>query len=464
MRRNASSSRYFFSRAAAMLLLLSFVTAPFAFAQRTRLKPGMNFFSPQQDVELGRQVSQDAEKKIVMLNNQRVDDYLDRLGKRLAGVAPGEKYPYQFKCVNDASINAFALPGGFLYVNRGTIEAADNEAELAGVIGHEIGHVALRHGTNQASKSYLAQAPLAILGTFMGNNSVPAILAQVGTSFAASSILLKYSRDDERQSDLMGAQILYDAGYDPSYVAQFFEKLDSRGKGSDFFSSHPNPDNRIQNINTEIRRLGSIPDNAVNDTREFQNIKNLLRSLPPAPKAVENQPRTSGPRRTRPPDLPSDTYQTFRGNNVSLRHPDNWKVYQKDQNLTLAPDGGIVSNDNSSALAYGVIMEIFAPDGDNRANRNLQDETNQLIESLRRSNTAMRISKDLGKIRVGGKSALSKILTNDSPFGGRETDWLVTVLHPEGLLYFVFAAPDQEFADYESAFRQILNSVRFSGQ
>ena len=145
-----------------------------------------------------------------MLNNRRVDDYLNRLGKKLAAVAPGEKYPYQFKCVNDASINAFALPGGFLYINRGTIEAADNEAELAGVIGHEIGHVALRHGTNQASKSYLAQAPLAILGAFMGNNSVAAILAQIGTSFAANSILLKYSRDDERQSDLMGAQILYD--------------------------------------------------------------------------------------------------------------------------------------------------------------------------------------------------------------------------------------------------------------
>ena len=464
MRRNASSSRYFFSRAAAMLLLLSFVTAPFAFAQRTRLKPGMNFFSPKEDVELGRQVSQDAEKKIVMLNNQRVDDYLDRLGKRLAGVAPGEKFPYQFKCVNDASINAFALPGGFLYVNRGTIEAADNEAELAGVIGHEIGHVALRHGTNQASKSYLAQAPLAILGTFMGNNSVPAILAQVGTSFAASSILLKYSRDDERQADLMGAQILYDAGYDPSYVARFFEKLDSKGRGSDFFSSHPNPDNRIQNINTEIRKLGPIPDNAVNDTREFQNIKNLLRSLPPAPKAVENQPRTSDPRRTRPPDLPSDTYQTFRGNNVSLRHPDNWKVYQIDQNLTLAPDGGIVSNDNSSDLAYGAIMKVFAPDDGNRSSRSLQDATNQLIESLRTSNAAMRISKDLGKIRVGGKSALSKILTNDSPLGGRETDWLVTVLRPEGLVYFIFAAPEQEFADYQSAFQQILNSVRFSGQ
>ena len=99
------------------------------------------------------------------------------------------------------------------------------------MIGHEIGHVALRHGTNQASKSYMAQAPLAILGSLMGNNSVPAIVAQIRTSFAASSILLKYSRDDERQADLMGAQILYDASYDPRYVAQFFEKLDSKEEG-----------------------------------------------------------------------------------------------------------------------------------------------------------------------------------------------------------------------------------------
>jgi beta-barrel assembly-enhancing protease len=463
MSRKANASSRFVTHAAAMLLLV-FVSAPFALAQRTRLKPGMNFFSPQQDVELGRQVSQDAEKKIMMLNNQRVDDYLDQLGKRLAEAAPGEKYPYQFKCVNDASINAFALPGGFLYVNRGTIEAADNEAELAGVIGHEIGHVALRHGTNQASKSYLAQVPFAILSSFMGSNSVPAILAQVGTSFAASSILLKYSRDDERQADLMGAQILYDASYDPRYVAQFFEKLDSKGRGSDFFSSHPNPDNRIQNINTEVRKLGSIPDDAVNDTREFRNIQNLLKSLPPAPKADENQTQTSSPLRTRQPDLPSDTYQAYRGGNVSLRHPDNWKAYQKDQNLTLAPDGGIISNGNSSALAYGVIMEVFTPGGGNRSNVSLQEATNQLIENMRSSNVNMRISRDQGKVRVGGKSALSQILTSDSPLGGREMDWLVTILRPEGLLYFVFAAPEQEFADYQSAFQQILNSVKFSRQ
>ena len=454
------------SRAAAAALLLVFVLTPFAFGQRTRLKPGVNFFSPQQDVELGRQVSQDAEKKLPMLNNRRVDDYLNRLGKKLAASAPGEKYPYQFKCVNDASINAFALPGGFLYVNRGTIEAADNEAELAGVIGHEIGHVALRHGTNQASKAYLAQAPLAILGAFMGGSSAAAILAQIGTSFAANSILMKYSRDDERQSDLMGAQILYDTNYDPRYVSSFFEKLDSGGRGSDFFSSHPSPDNRIQNINTEIGRLGAISSNTSDDTREFREIKNLLRSLPPAPKAAESQSQAqpSGPRRSRPPDLPSDTFQSYSGGSVSLSYPDNWSASQNDQTLTLAPDGGIVRSGSSPGLAYGAIMAVFTPANGSQSGLSLKEATDQLIESMARSNSNMRVAKDQGRIKVGGKMALSKVLTNDSPVGGLETDWLVTVSRPEGLLYFIFVTPEREFAEFQDAFQQILDSVRFSGQ
>src|SRR5688572_26781852 len=141
------------------VLILLLPTA--ALAERTKVKPGWNLFSPQQDVEMGRAVAQDAERKLPMLNDRRVDDYLNNLGRRLAAKAPGERYPYQFKAVNDSSINAFALPGGFLYIHRGVIEAADTEAQLAGVMAHEIGHVALRHGTSQATKSYAAQVPLA---------------------------------------------------------------------------------------------------------------------------------------------------------------------------------------------------------------------------------------------------------------------------------------------------------------
>src|SRR5262249_48941226 len=160
-------------------LVIAIALTAYGADNRTKLKPGWNLFSTQQDIEIGREVSRQAETELPILRDRQATAYIDALGKQLAAHAPGEKYPYQFRIVNDKAINAFALPGGFVYVNRGAIEAADNEAQIAGVIAHEIGHVVLRHGTNQMSKSYLAQAPLAILGGALGSNSVGGILAQL---------------------------------------------------------------------------------------------------------------------------------------------------------------------------------------------------------------------------------------------------------------------------------------------
>ena len=271
-----------------LVALVALILTPLAWAQRTPLKPGWNMFSPQQDVEMGQQVSRDAEKQVPMLNDARVDNYLNNLGRTLAGHAPGERYPYQYKCVNDRAINAFALPGGFVYINRGVIEAADNEAQLAGVMAHETSHVALRHGTNQASKAYVAQVPLAILGGVLGNNnSMKAMLAQLGADFATNSLLLKYSRTAESQADEMGTQILYDSGYDPRAMAQFFQKIqaeDKSGRPVEFFSNHPNPDNRLERVDQEISLLGGSPRGSKTDSREFQDIKRYVLSLP-APRA-----------------------------------------------------------------------------------------------------------------------------------------------------------------------------------
>src|SRR3972149_1954070 len=238
-------------QAVALIAIGTLVLSPMAWADRTPLKPGWNMFSPQQDVEVGQQVSRDAERQLPMLNNSRVDNYVNNLGRKLAAKAPGEKYPYQFRVVNDRAINAFALPGGPIYINRGVIEAADNEAQLAGGVAHEISHVAVRHGTNQASKASAAQMPLAILGGMLGSNSVGATLAQLGAGFAVNSILMKYSRTAEIQADTMGTQILYDTAYDARAMAQFFEKIQAQDQGGqpvEFFSNHPNPGNRIQRV------------------------------------------------------------------------------------------------------------------------------------------------------------------------------------------------------------------------
>ena len=199
---------------------------------RTQLKPGWNMFSAQQDVEVGQQASVEAERQVPLLNDSRVDNYLNSLGRRLSAQTPGYKFPYAYKAVNDRAINAFALPGGHIYLNRGTIEAANSEAQLAGVMAHEASHVALRHGTNQASKASAAQVPLAILGGALGSNSTGAALAQLGAGFTVNSILLKYSRDAESQADLLGTQILFDSGYDPRAMAQFFETLQAQDRAA----------------------------------------------------------------------------------------------------------------------------------------------------------------------------------------------------------------------------------------
>jgi predicted Zn-dependent protease len=270
-------------RSLALVAALAFLLATVAWADnRTLLEPGWNMFSPQQDVDVGQQVSIEAEQQLRMLGDSRVDDYVNALGQTLSSYAPGEPFPYSFKVVDDGAINAFALPGGPVYINRGVIAAADNEAQLAGVIAHEIAHVALRHGTNQASKASAAQLPLAILGGLLGSDSTEAALAQLGANFAVSSVLLKYSRTAESQADIMGTQILFDAGYDPRAMAQFFQKLGSLSDGSgpvEFFSNHPSPVTRIDRVNQEVVSLGAAPGNAGAGSRTFDDTRRYLQSL-----------------------------------------------------------------------------------------------------------------------------------------------------------------------------------------
>ncbi len=449
-------------RAAAALTGLALTLAPVAWAQRTELKPGWNLFSEQQDIQLGRQVAQDAERQLPLLNNPRVDRYLQQLGSKLAAKAPFYDYPYTFKAVNDASINAFALPGGPTYFHRGVIEAADNEAQLAGVMAHEIAHVALRHGTNQATKAYAWQLGLGIFGGVLGSDSVGAVLAQLGAGFAANSILLKYSRDAERQADVLGTQMLYDAGYDPRAMVQFFEKIEAERKGGgppEFFSSHPKPENRIERVNEEIEKLGGLPRNYRRDSAEFQEIKRLVVRLPAPAKGSQPSAGSAPPGR---PEAPSSRYATFDHPALRIRHPENWRAYVQGENATLAPEGGFVRDRNgNTGLAYGAVVNIFEPRPDRRGRHTLEDATEQLYTALRQSNPELRIARRARRMRLDGRTALSTLLENASPIGGREYDWLVTVLRGRELVYFLGVAPERHYQQYERVFEQMLSSIRF---
>jgi Zn-dependent protease with chaperone function len=436
--------------------------APPAWADRTSLKPGINVFTPEQDVQLGKQNAAQAEKQLRILNDPRVDNYLNNLGKKLAAHAPGYKYPYQYKCVNDMAINAFALPGGYIYINRGAIEAADTEAQLAGVMAHETSHAALRHGTNQATKAQLSSVPFAILGAMVGGNSVGGLLAQLVGSFSLNSILLKYSRTDESEADVMGTQILYDTGYDPRAMAQFFEKLGAETKGklpAQFFSDHPNPDNRVGRVDEEIDKLGGPPANYQADSPEFQEMKRYIRKLPQPPKSAQANasPATSGK-----PEATSAHLNRFQNDVLELRYPDNWKSNASGSTFALMPQGGVVQdNKGQSALAYGVMFNSLQPRADNGNRTTIEEASDQLVASLRQSNPNLREIGNRRRMQVDGANALSMYFTNGSPVGGNERDWLVTIERPEGLLFFICVAPESDFDSYDAAFQAVISSVRF---
>ncbi len=447
--------------AACALTIVSLAGAPLAWAQKTQLKPGWNLFSVQQDIAVGKANAQQAERLLPMCNAPKVDAYLSQLGMKLVAHLDthGAQYPWEFHCVNDRAINAFALPGGYVFVNRGAIEAADNEAQLAGVMAHEISHVALRHGTNQASKAQMAQIGEGVFGGLLGGGVSGAMLSQL-SSFAVGGVLLRYSRTAETQADISGTQVLYESGYDPRAMAQFFEKLEAETKGKnppEFFSDHPNPDHRVERVDEEIQRLGGIPPNARRDSQEFEAAKREVMNLPVVKKAVPGGGATGISR----PAAPSANYSTYQATGYTLKYPDNWKKYGDQDNIAFAPDGG-VGNDASGhgALAYGITVGI-SPIQNADAGNALDTATQQLIDGLKQSNPNMKVTRQSSRVRLNNLPALSTYLSNDSPAGGIETDWIITVVRPEGLVYFVCTAPQAEYSNYDKTFGNILDSVRF---
>lgn len=460
-----------------ILLLALFASCWPALAQRTQVKPGWNMFSPQQDIEVGKRAATDAQAQLPSCNLPRVDAYLTQLGKKLVAHldTSGVTYPWEVHCVNDRSVNAFALPGGYVFVNRGAIEFADNEAQLAAVLAHEISHVALRHGTNQASKASAAQIGVGLFGTLFGNSTGGALLTQLG-SFTAGGILLRYSRTAETQADIMGTQVLYDSGYDPRALEQFFEKLEQQNKGKnppEFLSDHPNPDHRVERVDEEIQKLGGIPPNARRDSAEFEAVKREVMTLPVIKKTSKTTaaatPTGNGP--AAPPAAPSRTFTTYQTADFSLQYPDNWKQFGGDRSsISIGPEGGAV-NDGSGhgALAYGVsigtapISNSDAAKGSNTNDSSVPANiTQRIIGDLQAANPNLQITRQPQPVKLNNQPALSTYLANDSPGGGREIDWLITVQRPDAILYFICTAPQNDFDNYQKTFSAILNSVRFT--
>lgn len=243
---------------------------------------GLQLVSVKDEIAIGRKARRDVRQHIPALRDTTVNRYIDSLGRRIAARADGPRYPYSFDIANRRDINAFALPGGPIWVHRGLIDAARSEAQLAGVIAHEVAHIANRHAAEQMTKGTFANVGLGLLGAFLGEGR-GAQLAQLGAGFAANATMMKFSRDHEREADLKALRYMKSAGYDPRGMVEFLQVLRSR-QGSDpgsvrtFFSSHPAPAERVRRLQQEANRLAG----GRRDSASFHTIQARLDRLAPA--------------------------------------------------------------------------------------------------------------------------------------------------------------------------------------
>ncbi len=440
------------------------VAAQLALAQLHQYRPGFNLFNKEQDVQLGKEAAGEVEKQMEVIDNRDLNAYISSIGAKLAAQPQADKYPYTFKVVNDPSINAFALPGGPAFVHTGLIAAVDNESQLAGVLAHEITHVALRHGTNQASKANLIQLPAMLASGVLGSGSMLAQLGQLGIGLGANSVLLKFSRSAETQADLVGVQIAAQAGYNPIEMARFFQKLEAEGgaRGPQFLSDHPNPGNRMKAIQDEIRFLPQKSFNA--DTGQLSRMKAIVAKLPPAKrKPQQAAAQQTGPAVSLsiPQSRPSGRMQEYRGRDFSIAYPDNWKPYtsQNSPGVTIAPVSAIQESEEA-VVGYGAVVNYYSP---RQANAGLRQATDEFVSALRSADPRMRAGREAPReIAFGGKNAILTTLYSDSIFQGQtEVDLVVTVAHPNGILFVVLVAPESEGQYANRTFDQMLQSMRF---
>ncbi len=446
------------------LLLFWLLAVPYSHLTGARspgapLRPGFNTFSKQQDIQLGQEAAQQVKQKSQVVQNQFLQDYVNRVGQRLANApeARQSEFPFTFTVVNDPSVNAFALPGGPMFIHSGLLKEIENEAQLAGVMGHEMSHVILRHGTNQASKANLIQLPAMLAGMVAGH-SMLGQLASAGIGLGANSVLLKFSRNDETEADAMGAHLMSEASYDPIEMAHFFQKLAASGgaRGPQFLSDHPDPGNRDRAIEEEVRTLPRRPYGF--ETGSFQRMKQELGQVPNSG-GRQGQFRNAN---AMPNGQPAGGMKELRGQNFSLAYPANWQAYggNNSDSVTIAPQNGIVQEANQGAVVgYGAIVSYFFPD--NNRTEDLGAATDDLIHHLTAQNNRMQVSSNPRRVRVANHDGLVTVLQSGSPYGGLETDALLTVATPQGLFYMVFIAPSQQFGQLQATFDQMVQSVRF---
>lgn len=469
--------------------------------------PGNAHMSRDKQRALGLQAAAQVYQQMPVLpDNSPETQYIRQIGQKLVATIPEEhSWPFEFHVVAQKEINAFALPGGPMFVNIGTITAAANEAELAGVMAHEMSHVYMQHSAKQASKaqttSMLAGIAEAALGATVGGSAGGLVgqLGQMGIQFGAEGMMLKYSRTDEAQADAVGAVILHKAGYNPQALANFFKTLETEGGKTppQWLSDHPNPGNREQAIEKEIKEWP--PENYANDSAAFQKTRQHALGVkaytgaeiaqgaksgewaslnkkngatfspsgtsPAGASALAGQSSSSPHGATVPLEsvLPNQRMVSDEIGPVKIEHPENWQVTmpkQKGQFVTIAPEAGVTSG----GVGYGVVLNGIAPP--NGESLTVDDATGLLVKNLQQS--GLKPGGDAKTVTVGGAQGRLVALQSTSPFPAangqpqEERDLLVVIPQRDGsFIFMIFIAPQSEFHRFQPTYEAMLRSVKF---
>ena len=457
---------------AVLALVAVFATGSLA---QTNISAPKNKYAPADDVKVGREAAAEVERQLPILHDDRVSSYVEELGDRLVDTIPaGLRHPefrYTFKVVDVKEINAFALPGGPMYVNRGMIESAKTEGEVVGVVAHEMAHVALRHGTAQATKAQKYQVGAVagqILGAIIGGTA-GAVVAQ-GSQFGIGVSFLRFSRAYEKDADLLGAQMMARAGYSPVEMANMFRTIEqeAKGGGPEWMSDHPNPGNRIEYLTAEARALRV--EGTRRSTGDFASVKNRLASMPPARSSQEvaragrqgGDPGSGGTNgrimdRVEPP---STRYRAYQGGNVfRVNVPDNWQELSTGgDSVWFAPEGAYGQGPNGQAVfTHGMQFGMART-----RSRSLEDATQQLLQSLAQGNQSLEEASQPQRARFGNREGIEVQLRNQSEAtGGPEIVSVYTTMLPdETLLYGIGVAPQEEWRQYAPVFDRVVGTAR----
>lgn len=450
--------------------------------------PGKVSMSREDQQKLGLKAAAEVYKQMPVLpDSSPIAQYVRHLGQKLVSQIPQQyTWPYEFHVVQQKDINAFALPGGPMFVNLGAITAAQNEAQLAGVMSHEMSHVYMQHSAKQAGKllpnilSGLGQIAGAVIGGAGG------AIASAGGQLSGGLLSMRYSRGDEAQADAVGAIIMYKAGYNPIELANFFEILNKQGGSPpQFLSDHPNPGNRSAAIEKEARNWPTkqyvtdspafetarkeaaaakaysaqeISDGAKTGLWARQNMQNgsVPESMKGTVAASANANVVSNV--TFEQVKPSNAFTQTRQNGIEISYPANWTSASGQNSLTIAPKAGVGQN----AIAYGVIISTAQ---DQNAG-SLDQATQDLIQNLQQSNPGMKQSGSIRSRDMNGTSGREVDLTSNSPIeqnGSPLPEHDRLVVRPDGngnYLYLIFIAPERDFAALQPTFDRMLDSVQ----